>query len=412
MALPGIEEYQTACPEASRRTSTGALVKLFAATVTTVGVHGHLSSLHGSLSWRRDLVRAVEVVINPLAPVFTFTTAQFWYGFIDLLRISPGPWKTEISLRYRFARLCNCGLTVAAISPHHLETTALERDLKWAGRLLILLVLLGQYSQAAVLLVRRFLSGTEAGVDYAMLLLVFSGLVGLFQSITISLLNVTWTLQSQVQPCTEPLCSLNECTSLKQEQGLPHKEGTIAVFGHNIAPISRTVLYELAGGYAQFWVITPGRNGIWTVLRILWSGHICWLSSIYCVLGIDSLRRLMNTDNGDHQIAVARDPTSGEQPSEQVPPAPITNFNDNGTNQSESLNLLETLMLFLLFIVGVLSVSWLCMSMLFQLSVLVGPGAILYMRIASETSSWKEMDAMKPCPQLWKDDLEDELWSF
>lgn len=121
MFLPGTKEYETICPEGSRRTSTGALVKLFAATVTTVGVYGHLSSLKGSVSWKRELVRAVEVVINPLAPVFSFTAGKIWYGFIDLLGISRWPWDTEIALKYRLARLCCCGLTAKAVSPRHLS---------------------------------------------------------------------------------------------------------------------------------------------------------------------------------------------------------------------------------------------------------------------------------------------------
>lgn len=71
-SLPGTEDYQLTCPQNPRRTVIGVLVKLFAATVTTVGVHGHLHSLEGSGSWKLELFRAVEVIINPLASVFSF----------------------------------------------------------------------------------------------------------------------------------------------------------------------------------------------------------------------------------------------------------------------------------------------------------------------------------------------------
>jgi hypothetical protein len=48
LALPGTQKYFNVCPQDSRRTATEVLVKFFAVTVTTVGVHGHLNSLNGS----------------------------------------------------------------------------------------------------------------------------------------------------------------------------------------------------------------------------------------------------------------------------------------------------------------------------------------------------------------------------
>lgn len=468
ISLPGIQKYQEACPEGSRRTSTGAFVKLFSATVTTVGVHGHLNSLNGSRAWKFELFRAIEVSTNPLAPVFLFSTV-LWYGFIDLLRISPGPWGTKISLKYRFARLCGCHLSatsdvdrsfpLSAVGPGHIKATPLERDLTWVGRVLVLLILLGQYSSATVLLIRRILSNTAAGVDYAMLLLVFSGLVALCQSMIISLLNVSWTLEIHVQPCTEPLCSLPECTSFKQEQGLPSTKTRVIAFGRDISFISRRILYQLAGGYAQISIVLKPRDNLWRMLLILWTGHLFWRLSIYYIMSTHALMTLGTRDQGT-QTERTMDLTADQQPSEILPasipndgqdlelqslgtidpisdqhqsetvPAPNPNNNQSTSDQqhletppvpvsddsqgdeSEPLKLSDKLLFSVFFIMGIAAVLWLCMMVVFQLIFLIGPCASLYGRIASETASWKNADPTKPCPQLWKDNLEDELWWF
>lgn len=466
ISLPGTQEYQNTCPEGSRRTSTGAFVKLFAATVTTVGVYGHLSSLNGSRAWKFELFRAIEVSTNPLAPVISFSTV-LWYGFIDLLRISPGPWSMKITLKYRLARLCGCRLnnkfdvdrnfSLSVVGPGHIEATPLKRDLKWVGRMLVLLILLGQYCQAAVLLIRRILSKTAAGVDYAMLLLVLSGLVALGQSITISLLNVSWTLESHVQPCTEALCGLPECASFKEEQGLPNTKTRAIVFGRDIALIQRRILYQLAGGYAQLSIVLQLRDSFWKVLMNLLTGYFIWQSSIYHIFSIDGLRGLV-TDDREPQSERTMDPTSDqlEQPSEtlpapisedlelqplgtedptsdqnqsrtlptpipngsqgpsnqqqlETPPAPVSN---DGQEESESLTLFGVSLFSVFFIVGIAAIIWMCIMVIYQLFLLIAPCASLYTRIASETASWKNADPTKPCPQLWKDNLEDELWWF
>ncbi|KAJ0108438.1 hypothetical protein J7T55_002042 [Diaporthe amygdali] len=414
MSLPGAEEYQEACPEGSRRTSTGAFVKLFAATVTTVGVHGHLNSINGSRSWKSELFRAIEVSTNPLAPVFSFSTS-LWFGFIDLFKISPGSWETEITFRYRFARLCGCrcnttldverNFPLSAIGPRHLEATPLERDLTWVGRVLVLLILLGQYSQAALLLIRRTLSDTAAAVDYAMLLLVFSGLVALCQSMTISLLNLSWTSEIHIQPCTEPYCSLPECISFKKEQGLPNKAIRAIVFGRDIAPISRTILYHLAGGFAQLSILGHKRDSFWMVLMLLWGGQVSWLSSIFYIVHIDRLKALITGDQ-ELQFMGTMDPTSDQQQSESLP-APVPDDSHDTSDQHSGI-----LVVAIFFIVGMAAIVWLCMNVLFQLYYLVAPCISLYIDIVSETASWKNTDPTKPCPQLWKDNLEDELWWF
>lgn len=70
--------YRLICPEDARKAQTGALVRLLAATVITMGIIGHLGSLSGSTSWGRELIRALQVVIVPLASVFKLTAAVFY----------------------------------------------------------------------------------------------------------------------------------------------------------------------------------------------------------------------------------------------------------------------------------------------------------------------------------------------
>jgi len=66
-------EFKHGCPLEGRRTQTGSFVKLFAVTVTTVGVQGHLGSLQGRRSWDWHLLRVVEVLLAPLAGLFNFS---------------------------------------------------------------------------------------------------------------------------------------------------------------------------------------------------------------------------------------------------------------------------------------------------------------------------------------------------
>lgn len=76
-----------------------------------------------------------------------------------------------------------------------------------------------------------------------MLLLVLSGLTALFRSLTISLLNTSWELGENPQPCPEKLCLLPECVSFKQDQQLPYQKSQVIIFGHDVVFILRRVLY-------------------------------------------------------------------------------------------------------------------------------------------------------------------------
>jgi hypothetical protein len=144
------QPFKESCPEHGRRTQAAVLVKLFAATVTTVAIHGHLGSLNGSDSWRRELARALEVLIIPLAPLFQFANHLF-YEITSLLS-----YHQPVSIRYRIARACqyqvsgtaimDVGSLGWAVNPKHSKMIAVRFDLKWFGRVFLLTVLLGQVS--------------------------------------------------------------------------------------------------------------------------------------------------------------------------------------------------------------------------------------------------------------------------
>ena len=65
-----------------------------------------------------------------------------------------------------------------------------------------------------------------------------------------------------------------------------------------------------------------------------------------------------------------------------------------------------------LLIIGLGAIVYGLALTVFLLLYLVYPCVQMYIAIVSETSAWKHWDSTKPCPQLWKDGLEDELWWF
>lgn len=118
---------------------------------------------------------------------------------------------SDIGLRY----------SIGLVAPHHLATAPLEKDLRWSGRIEIIVIMLAQYIQATVLMLRGILSDTAAGVDHGTFFLALSGLTALSRSLAISLLNVSWTLNRNIESCTEPLCQLPGCLALKRSLELP-----------------------------------------------------------------------------------------------------------------------------------------------------------------------------------------------
>jgi hypothetical protein len=420
VALPGTEKYFSTCPQDSRRTATEVLVKLFAATVTTVGVHGHLNSLNGARFWRRELFHALAVCLNPLASVLSFITAV-WYGFIDLLLFSAGPWKEYTGFLYRLGRLCGCHvstgvlptadlslLQIGFVNPQHVVATSLKRDLTWGSRVVVLIILFGQYSQAAILLTRRILSDTAAWIDYAMVFLILSGLAALIRSIAISLLNVSWTLEEEFRPCKEALCSLPACIEFRKRLGLPCKASLTNSVGRSLAFVSQILRYQLAGGLLQGLILWPIKNSFWQNLMSLYVLHIAWLSSVYCMAHADGFWKFL-ADTRKPQSPDLAQPLSDHEQTSSLP-APISHGVQNGPIKSWSI--IDLSISFAMAINGIFMIVWLCYVVVWQLFWLLAPCVGLYSTIAIEIRSWKELDSSLPCPQLWKDELGDELWWF
>lgn len=361
----------------------------------------------------------MELCIFPLASVFSFIYSV-WYGFVDLLALSSGPWRQGTTLRYRFARLCGCfmktstssdvGLrySIGSVAPHHLGTVPLEKDLRWGGRILILVIMLAQYTQAAVLMVRRILSDTAAGVDYATFFLALSGLTALFRSLAISLLNVSWTLNENIESCTETLCQLPGCLAFKRSLGLPSKNFKIMAFGQNVESVPRVILYQLAGGYLQCSILLRLELSLPYNVMTLWVTHIAWRSTICCVVYTQGFWRLAMRDEPPDLTHSAPDTTNSL--STGTLPDPVAQGSQSNT--PEPWTVLGVLVAFFLGIVGIATIAWLCLILCLQLLWLVMPTVALWWRIASETAYWKHIDGAQPCLQLWKDGLEDELWWF
>ncbi|KAJ6284632.1 hypothetical protein J3E71DRAFT_389803 [Bipolaris maydis] len=405
------------CPQDTGRTATGAVVKLFVATVTTVGIRGHFSSLSDVQSWKLQLFRALEILVNPLAALFHFALL-FWYGFVDLLHINPGPWERDISLKYRLARFSGayastksssneCRTALGLVNPQHLEMIPSKRDLKWGGRVLILLTLLSQYAQAGVLLSRRILSNTAAGVDYAMAFLVISGLATLLKSLTISLLNVTWVRHEEIQPCTEKLCSLQECTAFKHAQGLPSQRSEIYFFKKEVSVILTIILCDLAGGWLQMSIMWWSDYSIWRLLLNLWTLQYALWDSVYYIILLHSL-------GGQPLDKSAPQPPDNSSPPTRQPSQTPTNsgLDEASPNHTKTLSWSDVSILTVISVAGVGYTLYFLVMVAFQLILLVAPCILLYSSIAVELSAWKTLDPARPCPQLWKDRLEDELWWF
>ncbi|KAH7061680.1 hypothetical protein BKA63DRAFT_527982 [Paraphoma chrysanthemicola] len=410
MEISSTEEYASACPESGRRTQTSVWVKLFAASVTTICIHGHSGSLAGAhLSWRREIIRVMEVVISPLTPVVLFL-GNFWYSFIDTLALMPGTWSKNVTLRYRLARLCyvclHTGaptrLQLALVNPVHILHEPQQRDLKWFGRVLILVVFCAQYIQAGLLLTRRIMSGTSAHVDFAMSFLVISGLVALFRSLTISLINSTWTVRADSLPCVEKSCFLPSCITFKDEQGFKNPLFLI-VFGHDVANIPRTILCWIAAGYAQITIMLHDRMSPQKHLIGMFGIHTFWIGLIHVYF---------TSGFGDQLAGLNEQETNQDtntDTNEQALPRPV---HENANMPTSSVTCVNIVFHTVVFTVSLAVMAFTALGIFIHLYYIIGPCIMQYYLVQWETNKWKHMNATAPCPQLWKDGLEDELWWF
>jgi hypothetical protein len=417
ISLPGTQEYETSCPETSRRTQSAVWVKLFAATVTTICVQGHagsLASVH-SLSWRCEIYRALEILLSPLTLVVSFLELT-WYGFIDLLALTPATWGKNVTLRYRIARLCGCYLDTGAspslplqsVNPEHIMHSSLRRDLKWAGRMLILTVVSGQYVQAGFLIARRILTNTAATIDYAMSFLVLSGLIGLFRSFMISLVHCDWQLDPELLPCVEKQCRLPGCTTFKKEQGFPNGVRAV-IYGSNVITIPRIALDWLAAGYAQLAIVLHDRRGVPANVFSMFGLFGFWHMWIYALLRWGDTSGSFGDDEKPDEASI---PAS--TPNEEASlPAPFTPEPQEAGRPRLSpgfswMTIFKIAFYSIRFILDAVTLVGASLQVWYTL----GPCIGMYAIIADETTNWRHMNATMPCPQLWKDPLEDELWWF
>ncbi|CAO2652145.1 Nn.00g004280.m01.CDS01 [Neocucurbitaria sp. VM-36] len=421
--LNGAEDFFDSCPEQGRRTQASAFVKLFAASVTTICIHGHLGSLTGSGNWKRELFRAVEVVISPCYFFFETATAV-WYEFASLPAFRKCPWGKRMGPRYRLARMCKVriessmpsesNMYLGVINPVHTYAIPLRRDLKWSGRVLILVILLMQYVQAGLLLARRFLSDTAATVDVAMFLMVLSGLIALTQSLIISFINQSWLLSSTSssnnEPCVAKDCPLPECVGFKIEQNLPNGNFNYTVFGYNIVGIPRTMLHVLAGGNLQ-WTILQGHKSLrdtwWQAAMTLFGQQYIWELLFDIAVYASSARELgsslfdTSSPDGGHEAEATHTSI----------PTPST-AKTASCRPSYSSTILGAFLFVVVFIFGLVVIGLAVCAVLYHMFFFMWPCVDMYMRIVFETSAWKTCNATERCPQLWKDGLEDELWWF
>ncbi|KAH6839253.1 hypothetical protein B0T12DRAFT_400652 [Alternaria alternata] len=410
-------DFATACPEDDRRTQTSAFVRLFAATVTTMCIHGHLSSLTGSDAWRREFFRMLEVLVNPLASLFAMADAV-WYEIAGSLQATRDSWDEKSSIRYRLACMCRIRIDTGQktdamspapylmfINPRHVSSKLLERDLKWSGRVLFLVILFAQYVQAAVLLSRRIITYADATVDCAMMLMTISGLAALTKSLVVSLINMKWMLASDsFSPCTARACSLQPCRTLKTESDLPDKPFQIVLFGCSISALPRAVLHALAGANLQLLLLTHRAFSLRSVLSLTMSTKWFHDFLILLVICADSCRGLY-TKNEENEPP--RNNEADTAPVDDTPPKEVTT--DDGCFTSTLFGVGIRIFLFFHGLGAI--VLGLGMAAL-QLLRLFGPSILMYLEIVRETRRWDAMDPSNPCLELWKDNLEDELWWF
>ncbi|KAF2660287.1 hypothetical protein K491DRAFT_574953, partial [Lophiostoma macrostomum CBS 122681] len=231
-------------------------------------------------------------VLSPLTTLFHFAVSVYY----ELATCAPGhrrTWHDDVSIRYRLARLCQCrlssstgstGLPLGRVNPSHVDALPRVRSLKWQGRVVLLVIFLGQYIQATLLLTRRLLSNTAATIDIAMMCMILSGSVALTQSLMISFLNVRWIVTEPIQPCQEKACTLTECVENKNSQSLPSPPVNYTMFGLPVYGGARHVLHLLAGGHLQLMLVLKDDRGLYSIALSLLGIYIFWWCTIRIIV--------------------------------------------------------------------------------------------------------------------------------
>ncbi|KAF2004009.1 hypothetical protein P154DRAFT_519599 [Amniculicola lignicola CBS 123094] len=413
------ELFKEACPTDGRRTQTGAFVKLFAATVTTIGINGHLGSLTGSEDWKRELVRVLETIVSPLATLCRFSMAlcyeihDTWSRFQTM--------EPQLSIRDRIARFCKIHVhaplsnssqpLVCTVNLQHLRATSLPRNLKWSSRVLILIILFAQYMQAFVLLIRRYKSHATSTVDTAMLLMAISGITALVQSLAVSMINTEWSFQQYSQPCLDQQCHAPECIGVKKSLGLPTPlSKTLFVYTPTSLPMH--VLHVIAGGYLQLQTLSlrEDKRGVVNLCTSLGGILYFWIWSIDLLRAVDASFQTWSSYHGQLQ---RRGKSQAQQ--QGIAPLPSVQAGDLFPSilwEKVVSSRYEFVFHSVVWLIGCVSLILAIVMPLLETILVFFPCVYLYHQIAEETKTWARIDSKTPCPMLWKDDLEDMLWWF
>lgn len=423
----GTEEYHTSCPETLRRKQTEVLTRLFATYVTTVGVHSYRHYLTGESSWRYTAFFAIDVLMSPLASVLVFAQAT-WSGFIDLFIGCPRSCVDITTLNYRLARMCHVRVAVdklsgsggsmhlASINPRHIKAVPLQRDLRWLGRTIILIILLGRYLYATSMLTRRLLSNTAGIVDIATLCLIFSCQTALIRCVTISLLNSSWNVEDGTAPCDDTNCRLSLCVDLRNQEN-PKTPFRIVVFGCDVTHIPITIFYESVGGYVQLAILCHSQDSIWTILWQVLTLRICWRLFITLPLSIHTMWKLGH--NNDQSTAPAATEKGADPHLDSTLPGPVSQNHrvsspdrPKGPPPSYTGSILLVVLHAGGFFTGICGILISCLLIVLQLAYQVGVAVMLYRETAHEMVRWKDSVPTVPCPELWKDQFDSAIWAW
>ncbi|KAH4012137.1 hypothetical protein HBH70_231740 [Parastagonospora nodorum] len=352
-------------------------------------------------------------MISPLKIVVSFL-GMIWYGFTDLLALTPGTWKKNMTLRYRVARLCCChldtgtdsSLPLQLVNPEHIKHSSLRRDLKWFGRILVLVVLSGQYVQAGFILARRILSDTAATIDYAMSFLVLSGLIGLFRSLMVSLVHSAWRLDPEFLPFVEKQCQLRSCKNFKDQQGFPNRT-RFMIYGYNVSNKPRIVLDWQAAGYAQLQIVLNNRRGMAQHIFAFYGIMAYWYLTIYALVRWSDKSRSDGIDRKPEETSI---PASN--PIEEGLPAPVAPDFQEIDRARVNSSFIWTIFRWIFLLVRCLYPALVSLSTTVQFFYILGPCVGTYWIIVYQTTGWNNINGTTPCQHLWKDSLEDELWWF
>lgn len=195
------------------------------------------------------------------------------------------------------------------------------------------------------------------------------------------------------------------------------------------------MLHELAGGNLLWILLERGSRGprdtLWHAVNTLFGQYLIWRLLLSLTVYASSARELVTSLGKDDSDTAGSPPdersTEGQQQKEQdeqdeaIPPPPAAlpipfpttaAKTSSGRRRSYVSMILGGLPYVGMFIIGLVAIGLALCAILYHLIVLIWPCVGLYWSIAAETSAWGMRNATEPCPQLWKDGLEDELWWF